>query len=168
MSKVGKENGVIQGLERGVTHSSLPASQGTESKLLPSVSSSFSGVATVSSKVTPRRVPKVPMRRGANNTKKHAVSDANELGSALLPPPPHVTAKTPPFKVKTGHEQPTPSFDHVASHVSVLGVYSSASDPILVPSLDSRLPGYMAAKKLEVNFGQGSMNETQTMQTVLF
>ncbi|KAF9590747.1 hypothetical protein IFM89_038060 [Coptis chinensis] len=147
MSNAGKENGVIQG---------------TESKPLPSVSSSLRGVATVSSKVTPRRVPEVPMRSGANTTKKPAVSNANELGSALIPPPPPVTAKAPPSEVKTGHEQSTPSSDHVASPVSVLGVYSSASDPILVPSLDARLPGTVGTIKCEVG-SQRTGNESSPL-----
>ncbi|XP_026392957.1 GBF-interacting protein 1-like isoform X3 [Papaver somniferum] len=66
-------------------------------------------------------------------------------------PEPHVNGKiTPPSGVNISRERSTPNPKHIVPPPSVLGVYSSASDPVLVPSVDSQVPGAVGTIKREV------------------
>ncbi|XP_043691880.1 GBF-interacting protein 1-like isoform X2 [Telopea speciosissima] len=148
----GKENGVNQGTERGVTPSSLPASQDTENKATAPVSSSVTVVANGPSTVATGscshgRASQLPTPEEGSGF------DAVHLGSG--PPHPNVNAKSnvPSPAPGVSRGQPTPSSDRFLASMtpaSVSGVYSSALDPVLVPSMDSRLPGVVGTIKRQV------------------
>ncbi|KAJ4975563.1 hypothetical protein NE237_000669 [Protea cynaroides] len=150
----GKENEVNQGTERGVTPS-LPVSQDTENKATtPSssvtvVTNGPTTVATGSS--SHERAPQLPTASGLNTSEDSSGFDVNNLGSES---PPHVNPKNdiPASVVGVSGGQP-PISDHFLASMtlaSVSGVYSSASDPVLLPSMDSRFPGALGTIKREV------------------
>ncbi|XP_043689113.1 GBF-interacting protein 1-like isoform X2 [Telopea speciosissima] len=166
----GKENGVNQGTERGVTPS-LPVSQDTENKATTPASSSVSVVANGSTTVASGssshgRASQLPTGSGMNTSEDSSGFDANQLGSE--PPPSHVNAKSdiPASVVGVSGGQPTPSSDHFSALMtpaSVSGVYSSASDPVLVLSLDSRLPGAVGTIKRQVGSQRTSVEPNATI-----
>nr|DAD23859.1 TPA_asm: hypothetical protein HUJ06_025322 [Nelumbo nucifera] len=151
----GKENGVNQVAERGVavTPSSLTPPQDTENKIVTPGSSSVDVLANGPTSVTAvgpshGHTSKVPPGSGINSPEESSVIDANKLVSTP-PPPPHGDSKSTPSSV-TGVTcaQPAPTPD--LSLASVSGVYSSSSDPVLVPSFDSRPPGAVGTIKREI------------------
>ncbi|KAK9152356.1 hypothetical protein Syun_010665 [Stephania yunnanensis] len=84
-----------------------------------------------------------------NPIKDPSAIDMNNLENEPIPLP-HLNAKTssPIVGIKQGRSMS--NSDNLASPVSVLGVYSSSSDPVLVPSLDSWVPGTVGTIKREV------------------
>ncbi|KAJ4980608.1 hypothetical protein NE237_031445 [Protea cynaroides] len=157
----GKENGVHQGTDRGVILSSLPESQDTENKATTFVSSSVtvaglaandpSTVATGNSSYG--RALQLPMGSGMNTPEEGSGFDAIQSGSGPLQPNVNARSNTPPSALGVPLGQPTPSSDHAIASMtpaSVSGVYSSALDPVLVPSIDSRLPGVVGTIKRQV------------------
>ncbi|XP_042497820.1 GBF-interacting protein 1-like [Macadamia integrifolia] len=153
----GKENGVNQGTEKGVTPS-LPAPQDTENKATTPVSSSVTVVANGLSTVATGnsshgRALQLPMGSGTNKPEEGSGFDAIRPGSG--PPHPNVNAKSnvPASALGVSRGQPIPSSDRFLASMtpaSVSGVYSSALDPVLVPSMDSRLPGVVGTIKRQV------------------
>ncbi|CAH9063984.1 unnamed protein product [Cuscuta epithymum] len=98
----------------------------------------------------------------ANDVSISAVVDGNKL--AKLPsvalqqfrylnpgPTPTSTPTFSPSRVKDGNSKPTPSDTMFSvSTASASGVYSSASDPVLMPSLNPRNPGVVGTIKREI------------------
>ncbi|XP_042520223.1 GBF-interacting protein 1-like isoform X2 [Macadamia integrifolia] len=164
----GKENGVNQGAERGVTPS-LPVSQNTENKSTTPASSSVSVVAngptTVASGSSSHgRVSQLPIGSDMNTSEDSSGFDTNKRGA----PSSHVNAKSdiPASVVGASDGQPTPRSDHFLTSTtpaSVSGVYSSALDPVLVPSLDSRLPGAVGTIKRQVGSQRISVDPNATI-----
>ncbi|KAF8414285.1 hypothetical protein HHK36_002287 [Tetracentron sinense] len=152
----GKANGVNQGTEKVPTSSSLPASKDIGNKATPFVSSSVivmdngpSSVAYGSSSHEPGS--QLPAGCGVNLPEESSAVAVNKLGS--VPPPPVNAKNTSVSGIGVTHGQSTPSSDLLLASItpaSVSGVYSSASDPVLVLSLDSRLSGAVGAIKREV------------------
>ncbi|XP_059669297.1 GBF-interacting protein 1-like [Cornus florida] len=135
-----KENGVNQSM-RGSRP--LPVSQKAENNPTPHFSSSSHERAPQSSAVNNSNLPK-----GSSTT------DANEERTA--PPPPTFDAKQPPAPVAPGDSieegKSTSSFSELPNPVatSVSGVYSSASDPIIVPVQNSRVSNAVGTIKRQV------------------
>ncbi|XP_010252821.1 PREDICTED: GBF-interacting protein 1-like isoform X2 [Nelumbo nucifera] len=150
----GKENGVNQGTERGlgVTSSSVPPSQETESKTVTPGSSSVNVMANGSADITVRdpshgHASQLPPGSGINSPEESSVVDANKLVSA--PPALHGDSKIIPVSgigVECVHPAPSPDMSLASGSV----VYSSDSDPVLIPSFESRLPGAPGTVKCEV------------------
>ncbi|OVA19746.1 Protein of unknown function DUF1296 [Macleaya cordata] len=162
----GKENGVKQGSEKGGTPSILPASQETESKATTSVSSSVPAMANGAINVSNGssihgRASQLTTGSGTNPLEENSPVDVSNLRSARVPP---VNAKSAvPSGVTIARKQATPSSEHLASPASVLGVYSSASDPVLVPNIDSRVPGAVGTIKREVRVQRAAVESNATI-----
>lgn len=143
----GKENGTHQATDKGINSLSSPPSQDTESKPAIPASSSVAGMPNGPAKFeTP-----VPVQV---STFKDSVSGTAPLKESSVPA---VTNKT--GKSSRGDAKSSVSAPHMSTSNSHLltpkpasgsGLYASSSDPVLVPSLDARIPGGVGAIKREV------------------
>ncbi|KAK9156379.1 hypothetical protein Sjap_003859 [Stephania japonica] len=162
----GKENGVNQAMERGVAGSLMPVPQEIGSKATTPLSCSTTALTDGPINVThgSSTIPCVAESLTGtviNPTKDSSVIDMNKLENAPTPLP-TLNAKTSSSIVGIKQGQSMSNSDNLSSPVSVLGVYSSASDPVLVPSLDSRVPGTVGTIKREV----GSQRAAVELNTV--
>lgn len=156
-----KENGVNHGSDKaGILD--LPVSQETESKETSFVASSLPGMAN--GKVnTPNGSsilgpPSQMVSGGGTNFSMNFTKVRNA-------PEPHVNGKTaPPSGVNISRERSTPNPKHIVPPPSVLGVYSSASDPVLVPSV-SRVPGAVGTIKREVRVQPAAVEPNSDVPT---
>ncbi|KAF8409763.1 hypothetical protein HHK36_005842 [Tetracentron sinense] len=174
----GKQNGINQVRERDVTLSSLPASQDTENKATTPVASSVSVIANGPASVaygssSHGHTSQLPVGSGINAPEESSDIDVNKLGSAPPPPPPPPSnvknTPNPASGIRVTHKQPTgptPSSDHFLTSMapaSVSGVYTSASDPVLVPPLDSWLSCAVGTIKHEVGSQRTTVESNATM-----
>ncbi|XP_058218637.1 uncharacterized protein LOC131329507 isoform X3 [Rhododendron vialii] len=154
-----KENGVNQVPDKGVGLSSLPTSQESKNKeVLPSTSprsvitNGPLEVAPGSTGVVRAHLSPVSLD---NQSGEGSSTDMSKLNGPPPPPHPVSTMEKPPIDFVTGdahgHLTSSSSSNSIAGTQATLpGVYFSASDPVLVPSHDSRLPGAVGAIKREV------------------
>ncbi|KAF6153826.1 hypothetical protein GIB67_001059 [Kingdonia uniflora] len=148
----GKENEGSKGLERVViTPPSVPSYPGKEIKATATLSSSTTVVNNGPTGVTYGYASESSARK-VSSPEKITLIDAETLKSASRPSP-------APHDKETSPSAP----NHVESPDSVLGVYSSASDPVLVPSLDSRLPGAVGTIKREVKSQRTAIDSHTTV-----
>uniref|UniRef100_A0A5B7ACS6 GBF-interacting protein 1 N-terminal domain-containing protein n=1 Tax=Davidia involucrata TaxID=16924 RepID=A0A5B7ACS6_DAVIN len=159
-SALGKENGINQVSEKGVGLSSLPTSQETKNKETTPIASSVtvitngpSGVASGSTSV----VHAAHLSAGSviNQSEEDSAIDIGKLGGPPTLPPPVDAKESPTIAFGTGdtHGQLTPSSSDSSASMTqtpLSEVYFSASDPVLFPSQDSRLPGAVGTIKREV------------------
>ncbi|XP_026406419.1 uncharacterized protein LOC113301783 isoform X6 [Papaver somniferum] len=138
-----KENGVNQGPDKaGILD--LPVSLDTENKAASSLPGMANGNFNTPNGSSILGPPTQMATGGGTNFSVNFTKVRNA-------PEPHVNGKiTPPSGVNISRERSTPNPKHIVPPPSVLGVYSSASDPVLVPSVDSRVPGAVGTIKREV------------------
>lgn len=98
---------------------------------------------------------------GTKPLQENSPFNGNELRNAPETPVNEKTA--PPSGVTISRESPTSNPEHIASPSSVLGVYSSASDPVLVRSIDSRVPGAIGTIKREVRIQRAAADSNLTI-----
>ncbi|XP_058112786.1 GBF-interacting protein 1-like isoform X3 [Magnolia sinica] len=162
----GKENGV--NIERGNTSTS-PVSQDTENKATIPISSHVTGMANgltnaAHGSSTHEHGSQVSGSSGIPTPEESSAVGDSKTGSA---PPPAADLKSTPATVTGGPlGQPAPSSDQFLATMipaSVSGVYSSASDPVLVPSLDTRVPGVVGTIKREVGSQRTVVELTSTV-----
>ncbi|KAL4185771.1 hypothetical protein AMTRI_Chr10g232330 [Amborella trichopoda] len=128
----GKENGAIQGANKGPVPISVSASSQTaETKADASVSSSKPELAN-----GPASIPYASPESGRVS---------QETGGTSGAPPSRESSHG-----DTHGLAPQSSDKYSPFPASVSGVYSSASDPVLLPSLDYRIPGALGTIKREV------------------
>ncbi|KAA8526638.1 hypothetical protein F0562_008159 [Nyssa sinensis] len=168
-SALGKENGLNQVSEKGVGLSSLPTSQETKNKETTPTASSETvitngpiGIASGSTSV----VHGTHLSAGSvmKQSEEDSPIDINKLGGSRPLSPPIDAKENPTIAFGTGdtHGQLTPSSsDNSASktQVPLSGVYFSASDPVLFPSQDSRLPSAVGTIKREVGSQRTSVEQ---------
>ncbi|KAK6918709.1 hypothetical protein RJ641_017131 [Dillenia turbinata] len=149
-SAQGKENGLNKVTERGVAFSSSSTSQdGKNKETVPGASLGsalangsytviLDGAAIVQSHLSKESVNQLEATSAVNINKTESSTPTSLYvdGCKLL---------TVVSKTKGTGEQPNSIVQH-----SFSGVYSSASDPMLMPSHDSKLPGTACAIKREV------------------
>ncbi|ONK79339.1 uncharacterized protein A4U43_C01F5360 [Asparagus officinalis] len=146
---IGKENGTQQSTDKVITSSSLPPSQDVETKSSVHASGSESGRPDGPAK------DENPVPVQVSTSKNSSVGEASSLKrtsaatlTSKIGKPSRVGAKSPvPLHHVSG------SVNHFLSspkQASGSGVYSSPSDPVLVPSLDARVPGSVGTIKREV------------------
>ncbi|MCL7035936.1 hypothetical protein MKW94_020706 [Papaver nudicaule] len=141
------ENGVKHGSDKGGILDLL-VSQEMESKATSLVASSLPGMAN--GKVSAPNGNSIlgPPSHMAIGGGANISVNFNKSRNA---PEPRVNGKGAPSSgVNSSRERPTPNPEHIVPPSSVLGVYSSSSDPVLVPSVDSRVPGAVGTIKREV------------------
>lgn len=137
----GKENAVTPGTNKGnVSSSSLP-SPNFENKIPTSISSSVAVVANGPTKADQPISPQectthVTGVVDITSSEKSSGCEINGEGSFLL------TSVDANISSALGKSSKAP--------LSISGVYASASDPILVPSIDARAPGAVGAIKRQV------------------
>ncbi|XP_057955419.1 GBF-interacting protein 1-like isoform X2 [Malania oleifera] len=159
-SASGKQNGNNQGSEKGVVFSSLPTSQETKNKETNPVASSVAVMANGPVDVTCESTDAVhashsSARSAGKQPDVTSAVDVSKLGGAP-PPPPHMDSnKNTSIGFGSGetHEQPTVSSSNSSASLtpaSSSAVCFSSSDPVLVPSHDTRFPGAVGAIKREV------------------
>ncbi|KAI3969443.1 hypothetical protein MKX01_020004 [Papaver californicum] len=157
-----KENGVKHGSDKaGILD--LPVSQETESKATSLVASSLPGMAN--GKVNTPNGSSIlgPPSQIAPGGGTNFSMNFTKVRNA---PEPHVNRKTaPPSGVNVSRERSAPNQKHIVPSPSVLGVYSSASDPVLVPSVDSRVPGAVGTIKREVRVQHAAVEPNSDVLT---
>ncbi|XAR68243.1 hypothetical protein NMG60_11003312 [Bertholletia excelsa] len=171
-SASGKENEINQVTERGVGLLNLPDSQETKIKETnPTVSSVTvitngpTGVATRSPVVV---ATNLSSRTVVNQFEgSSAVDNSMTRGPVQLSDPPNAN-DNPSTVFGTGHthvQLPTSSSNSstVGSRAPSPGGYFSASDPVLVPSQDSRLPSAVGAIKREVGSQRTPVEQTSSV-----
>ncbi|PSS16068.1 GBF-interacting protein like [Actinidia chinensis var. chinensis] len=155
-----KESGINQVSEKGVELSSIPASQESKNKEVTPFTSSQTVITNGHIVVAPGSsgvVHAAHLTVGSlvNQSEEGSAVDSIKLGGP--PPLPHSVnaVEKPSIDFGTGdtHGQQTSSSSNISTagnQAPSPGVYFSASDPVLVPSHDSRLPGAVVAIKREV------------------
>ncbi|XP_072969616.1 GBF-interacting protein 1-like [Typha angustifolia] len=138
----GKENGVNQRTDKGST-SSPPISLDTENKSSISVSSSADGLANGPANpdhppVSQGSAPHVSGFGGTISVEESSISESNKTSTASsVPVDAKIVSSCGQLVPGSGPDTVLPSKGSV---LSVSGVYASASDPVLVLSLDARSP----------------------------
>ncbi|KAJ0111342.1 hypothetical protein Patl1_01803 [Pistacia atlantica] len=159
-SGTGRDNGTSQAADKGVGPT-LPTSQEAKHKEMTAAASSVSAMANgpsvVASGGTNVLHSDLPAGTGVNQPEvSSSAAGINKLGSA--PSPVH-SNKTPTIAFGTGSTQGQPA--PISSSLTSSTVCFSSSDPVLVPSNDSWLPGAVGAIKREVGSHRTS-NEPNT------
>ncbi|KAI3911282.1 hypothetical protein MKX01_004509 [Papaver californicum] len=146
-----KENGVKHGSDKtGILD--LPVSQDMESKAKSLVASSLPGMANGKVNTPNGNSILGPPSQMATGGGSHFSTNFTKVRNAP------VNGKTaPPSGVNISRERSTPP--------SVLGVYSSALDPVLVPSVDSRVPGAVGMIKREVRVQHAAVEPNSDVPT---
>ncbi|KAK9269387.1 hypothetical protein L1049_001159 [Liquidambar formosana] len=158
-----KENGVNHTTARGA----LPVSQKMENKVAPHVTKSSTiivngtmSVANGSSSL--EHAPQASVTGVSNLPKDNLAVEVSKLGTAPTLPTvdvkPHPSSAPMPTstivsEVRVEQGTSSSSSNHLSTSMtptSVSGVYSSASDPVLLPSLNSRVPGVLSTIRREV------------------
>ncbi|XP_058114862.1 GBF-interacting protein 1-like isoform X2 [Magnolia sinica] len=161
-ANTGKDNGVNQSTDRGLTSTSSPVLQYTENKATIPTMSPITGMENGPTNVahgnsTHGSESLVPGGSGVLAPKESSAADANKTGNAPLSP---ADVKSSSVSVIGGERE---QFLSPTIPVSASGVYSSASDPVLVPSLDSRIPGVVGTIKREVGSRRTAVEPTVTV-----
>nr|XP_011467310.1 PREDICTED: endochitinase A isoform X3 [Fragaria vesca subsp. vesca] len=149
----GTENGPAQVAEKGVAPS-LPTSHETKTKERSLITSSVPAIVGGPTNVASGTTTVVPASQSSAGTSGEISFSlvGDNSGSSASP----VDAKKVPgsaFGNEDLHEQAAPSSSSssvLPNPVSTLGACFSSSDPVLVPSNDSRLPGSVGTIKREV------------------
>ncbi|KAI8012353.1 GBF-interacting protein 1 [Camellia lanceoleosa] len=156
----GKENVINQVADKDVGLSYLPTSQETNNKEITPATSTLSVIPNGPTAVAPGSAGVLHAGNLSSGCLVNRSEDSSAVGFGKLGGPPQlphlVDAKeNPSIEFGTGHTQRQPMTSSSGSstagtQASSTGDYFSASDPVLVPSHDSRLPGAMGAIKREV------------------
>lgn len=151
-ANAGKDNGVNQSTDRGST-STLPVTQDIDIK---ATTSPVTGLANGPTNV----VDDISTHGHESHVPEGSGFSALEENSAgvkmrAVPPLSANMKNSPAAVIGEEQRQPTlgpPSSEQLTSPMipAVSGVYSSSLDPVLVPSLDSRVPGVVGTIKREV------------------
>ncbi|GMP53232.1 hypothetical protein CsSME_00018757 [Camellia sinensis var. sinensis] len=159
-SAPGKENVINQVTDKDVGLSYLPTSQETNNKEITPATSTLSVIPNGPTAVAPGSAGVLHAGNLSSGCLVNQSEGSSAVGFSKLggpPPLPHlVDAKeNPSIEFGTGHTQRQPMTSSSGSSTAgtqapSTGDYFSASDPVLVPSHDSRLPGAMGAIKREV------------------
>ncbi|KAL5972425.1 hypothetical protein ACLOJK_041679 [Asimina triloba] len=161
----GKENGLNS--ERGITSTLVPVTQETENKTTTPVSSHMAGKVDGACDAGHGSSTHGhgSQALGGSGIPTSEASNAAGIGKTGSAPPPAADLKSTPATATATSEpvgQVAPNSDQFLTNTtsaSVSGVYSSASDPVLVPSLDTSIPGVVGTIKREVG-GQRAAVET--------
>ncbi|KAA8524895.1 hypothetical protein F0562_011318 [Nyssa sinensis] len=163
-SALGKENGTNQVSDKDAGLSSLPSSQEIKNKEITPAASSLtvitngpSGVAFGSTSVV--HAAHLSAGNVINQSEEDSAVNISKLGGPQPLPPPVDAKESPTIGFETGdtHGLLTPSSSDSSTSMtsaSSSGVYFSASDPLLLPSQDLRLPGDVGTIKREVGSHQ--------------
>ncbi|KAL5981937.1 hypothetical protein ACLOJK_016004 [Asimina triloba] len=166
----GKENGLNQYTDVGITSTS-PGSLDAENKATIPVTSSMTGTANdpadgMHGSSTDGSTSVVPEGSAVLAPKETSASDSKKTWDVQLS---SADMKSSPASVVGGEQgQPMPNTKHFQlsmAPISISGVYSSASDPVLVPCSDSRTPGAIGTIKREVGSQRTVVGQTVTMAT---
>ncbi|XP_059661279.1 GBF-interacting protein 1-like isoform X2 [Cornus florida] len=150
-SSPGKENGINQVSEKGVGISSLPISQETKNKEITPNESTVTVMINGPTGVVSGNTGVV---HAAHSSAGILVNKSEESCPPPLPPP--LDAKensTTDFGTGDTHGQLTASSSNSSASMNpaqLSGEYFSVSDPVLVPSQDSRIPGTAGTIKREM------------------
>ncbi|VFQ97913.1 unnamed protein product [Cuscuta campestris] len=157
-----QENGVRYSRERG-GRGSVPTIAQSEKRAVAVVrSSSTSASATTEADISNGSSSLTQVAVRSSDVSIRSTADGNKL--AKLPsvalkqfrylnpgPTPTSTPTFSPYRVKDGNSKSAPSdMMFAASSTSASDVYSSASDPVLLSSLNPRNPGIVGTKKREI------------------
>lgn len=148
-ANAGIENGVNQSTERGTTSTTSPTSE--DMKIKASSTNPLTGIANGPTNLGDAISSHAPKSHVPGDTEESSVGKAQRGTTRPLPS----NVKNHSSVIRGARGQPThgpPNSEQFSSMTpaSVSGVYSSASDPVLLPSFDSRIPGVVGTIKREV------------------
>ncbi|KAK9923712.1 hypothetical protein M0R45_032114 [Rubus argutus] len=146
--RVVRDNRANQNMDREMKPASLHATTSTNEQLIPNVSEK--GQTGSSSSQKPSNRQNSLQALNGQTDSRIRTSDANSTGSIRKETLVEKRVSLPNSASRVQAGKPNNSQPHSASSTSVIGVYSSSTDPVHVPSPDSRPSASVGAIKREV------------------